>query len=224
MANEKLDIMETIKEGVRYGLKNFLPLLVMVLLYFLTVWIPYLNVGTTIGLYKAVISIGRGEQIDPISIFAKDNFKGLSGFFLLLGLLSMGLSVAFMFMFLPAIVMGIAWGFAIYFFLDKKVSPLKSLQLSYDTTYGNKWRIFAVGIVCAVFIGLICGLLAAIPKAGIVLSMLAAIVCSAIMVAVEGVMYNFFSKKADAILEEKRNRKFCCTPETREETPIETEA
>ena len=93
MATEKLDIMETIKEGVRYGLKNFLPLLVMVILYALTIWIPYLNVGTTIGLYKAVIAVGRGEKLDPTSIFAKENFKGLSGFFLLLGLLYMGITV-----------------------------------------------------------------------------------------------------------------------------------
>ena len=62
MTTEKLDIMETIKEGVRYGLRNFLPLLVMVILYALTFWIPYLNVGTTIGLYKAVIAVGRGGE------------------------------------------------------------------------------------------------------------------------------------------------------------------
>ena len=202
MATEKLDIVKTIGDGIRYGLKNFFPLLLMVILYMVTVWIPYLNVGTTIGLYKAVIGIGRGETIDPTSIFAKENFHNLSGFFLLLGLLYIGTVVAMMFMLIPGIVMGIAWGFAIYFFLDKKVSPLKSLQLSYDTTYGNKWRIFFVGFLTALAIGLVCGLLGAIPKVGGVLAILAAIVCSAIAVAIEGVMYDFFSKKADTILAE----------------------
>lgn len=211
MATEKLDIVKTIGDGIRYGLKNFFPLLLMVILYFVTVWIPYLNVGTTIGLYKAVIGIGRGETIDPTSIFAKENFHNLSGFFLLLGLLYIGTVVAMMFMFIPGIVMGIAWGFAIYFFLDKKVSPLKSLQLSYDTTYGNKWRIFFVEFLTALAIGLVCGLLGAIPKVGGVLAILAAIVCSAIAVAIEGVMYDFFSKKADAILaEHPHGRGRCC--------------
>ncbi|MBR5101029.1 MAG: hypothetical protein IKX34_06990, partial [Bacteroidales bacterium] len=200
MATEKLDIMQTIRDGIRYGLKNFLPLLLMVILYLVTVWIPYLNVGTTIGLYKAVIGIGRGETIDPTAIFAKENFKDLSGFFLLLGLLYIGIMVAFFFMFIPGIVMGIAWGFAIYFFLDKKVSPLKALRLSYDSTYGNKWRIFAVGLLCGILTSIICGLLALIPKAGVVLVILAVFVCTAIIVAIEGVMYDFFSKKADAIL------------------------
>lgn len=206
MATEKLDIVKTIGDGIRYGLKNFFPLLLMVILYIVTVWIPYLNVGTTIGLYKAVIGIGRGETIDPTSIFAKENFHNLSGLFLLLGLLYIGTVVAMMFMIIPGIVMGIAWGFAIYFFLDKKVSPLKSLQLSYDTTYGNKWRIFFVEFLTALAIGLVCGLLGAIPKAGTVLAILGAFLCSAIAVAIEGVMYDFFSKKADAILTEKRER------------------
>ena len=65
MATEKLDIMQTIKDGVQYGLKNFFPLLLMVILYVVTVWIPYLNVGTTIGFYKAIISI-QGEEMDRI--------------------------------------------------------------------------------------------------------------------------------------------------------------
>ena len=203
MATEKLDIMQTIKDGVQYGLKNFFPLLLMVILYVVTVWIPYLNVGTTIGLYKAIISIGRGETIDPTSIFSGENFKNLSGFFLLLGLLYIGTVVATIFMFIPGIVMGVAWSFAVYFFIDKKVSPLKSLQLSYDSTYGNKWRIFFTEFLCAFLVGLVCGILAAIPKVGPVLAGVAVILCCAIVVAVEGVMYDFFSKKADEILNKK---------------------
>ena len=163
MATEKLDIMQTIKDGVRYGLKNFFPLLLMVILYVVTVWIPYLNVGTTIGLYKAIIGIGRGQTIDPTSIFDKENFKNLSGFFLLLGLVYIGTVVAFCFMIIPGIVMGIAWGFAMYFFLDKKVSPLKALQLSYDSTYGNKWRIFAIGIILGIVLSIVSCLLVLIP-------------------------------------------------------------
>ena len=229
MATEKLDIIKTIKDGIQYGLKNFVPLILMVILYLVTVWIPYLNVGTTIGLYKAIIAIGRGEKLDPTSIFDKENFENLSGFFLLMGLTYIGTIVATMFMLIPGIIMGIAWGFAMYFFLDKKVSPLKSLQLSYDTTYGNKWRIFAVTCLLWVAICIVCGILGCIPKVGGVLAVLAAIVCCAIIVAVEGVMYDFFSKKADDILAEKRGGHCCCKDEAPveevvEEEPVKTEA
>ena len=206
MTTEKLDIMQTIKDGVQYGLKNFFPLLLMVLLYVVTVWIPYLNVGTTIGFYKAIIGIGRGETIDPTAIFAKENFSNIGGFFLLTGFIAVGTIAAACFMLLPAYVIGIAWGFAIYFYLDKKVSPLKSLQLSYDTTFGNKWRIFFTELICVLLICVVCGILGAIPKVGGVLALIAALVCSAIVVAIEGVMYDFFSKKADTILAEKRER------------------
>ena len=214
MATEKLDIMQTIKEGVLYGLKNFFPLLLMVILSAVTVWIPYLKIGTTIGLYKAVIGIGRGETIDPTAIFSKENFKNLSGFFLLLGLLYMGITVACFFMFIPGMVMSIAWGFAVYFFLDKKVSPLKSLQLSYDSTFGNKWRIFLVGLICGILICIICGILATIPKVGMVLCGVAVVLSCAIMVAVEGVMYDFFSKKADEILNKKEKEEVIDTVPT----------
>ena len=222
METKKLNITQTIKDGVQYGLKNFFPLLLMVLLYVLTVWIPYLNVGTTIGLYKAIIQIGRGETIDPTAIFAKENFKNLHGFFLLFGLLYIGIVVACCFMFIPGIVMGIAWGFAMYFFLDKKVSPLKALQLSYDSTFGNKWRIFATELLCSILVCIICGALAFIPKVGPVLSAIAAIVCAAIVVAVEGVMYNFFSGIADDILAEKKE--CCCKAEPVEAEEVKTEA
>jgi len=233
MATEKLDIIKTIKDGIQYGLKNFVPLILMVILYLVTVWIPYLNVGTTIGLYKAIIAIGRGEKLDPTSIFDKENFENLSGFFLLMGLTYIGTIIAMMFMLIPGIIMGIAWGFAMYFFLDKKVSPLKSLQLSYDTTYGNKWRIFAVTCLLWVAICIVCGILGCIPKVGGVLAVLAAIVCCAIVVAVEGVMYDFFSKKADDILAEKLGGHCCCKDDAPveevveavvEEEPVKTEA
>ena len=204
MEKQKLDIIQTIKEGIQYGLKNFFPLLLMVLLYILTIWIPYLNVGTTIGLYKAVIQIGRGETIDPTSIFDKNNFKQLHGFFLLFGLLYIGTTVAMLFMIIPGIVMGIAWGFAMYFFLDKKVSPLKALQLSYDSTYGNKWRIFAIGIILGIVLSIVSCLLVLIPKVGGVLAVIVTLVFMAVYVAIEGVMYHFFSKIADGIIEEKK--------------------
>lgn len=205
MATEKLDIVQTIKDGCNLGLKNFFPFLLTVILYVITVWIPYLNVGTTIGLYKSIIALGRGEKIDPVSIFAKENFKPMSGFFLLLGLQGLGTIVAFCFMFIPGIVLGIAWGFAMYFFLDKKISPLKALGLSYDATLGNKWRIFFTGLLCGLILAVVGGLLMLIPRVGIVLYVIAIIVWCVLYYAVFGVMYDFFSKKADAILAERHS-------------------
>lgn len=219
MTTEKLDIMQTIKDGVQYGLKNFLSLLLMVILYVITVWIPYLNVGTTIGLYKAIIGIGRGEVIDPTSIFAQENFKNIGNFFLLQGLVSIGTVAAAAFMFLPAVILAIAWGFAIYLLIDKHISPLKALQLSYDSTFGNKWRIFFLYLLCGIVIAVVTGLFCAIPKVGPALSVIVVILSIAIVVAIEGVMYNFFSKKADDIIAEHRAEHCKCAAPEAEEAP-----
>ena len=199
----KINVVETIKDAFQLAIKNVLPLILLVILYVLTVWIPYLNVGTTVGLYKAVIAMSRGEVVDPMSIFAKENFKFFGNFFLLLGLLSIGTTAAMAFMFVPAIVLSIAWGFATYLLIDKGTSPLKSLTLSYDITLGEKWRIFAIQLLTGALIGLVCGIFALIPKVGFVLVALTVIVGCAYAVAVNALMYKHFAAKADALLAEK---------------------
>ena len=48
--NKKLEIIPTIVDGVQIGLKNFPSLVIASILYVLTLWVPYINVGTTIAM------------------------------------------------------------------------------------------------------------------------------------------------------------------------------
>ena len=201
MSTEKLDIKQTLVEGVQLGISNFVPLLLTVLLYVVTFWIPYLNVGTTIGMYRVIIKMSKGETVEPGSIFAKENFENLGNFFLLMGLMSIGVSAAMAFMFIPAIVIGIAWGFAMYLFLDKNLSPLKALSLSYKVTYGEKWTIFLIELIAALAVCIIAVILGLIPKVGPFLTFVAVLLCAAILVAIEALLYRHFSAKADELLE-----------------------
>ena len=197
----KINVMDTIKDGIQLALKNVLSLILLVILYVLTVWIPYLNVGTTVGLYKAVIAMSRGEVVDPVSIFDKDNFKYFGNMFLLLGFQTVGITAATAFMFVPGIILSIAWGFAMYLLIDKGVSPLKALTASYDITLGEKWRIFAINLLVGLIIGLVSGLFTLIPKVGFVFTILVVIVGCALAVAVEALMYRHFADKYDAMKE-----------------------
>ncbi len=197
----KINVMDTIKDGIQLALKNVLSLILLVILYVLTVWIPYLNVGTTVGLYKAVIAMSRGEVVDPVSIFDKDNFKFFGNMFLLLGFQTVGITAATAFMFVPGIILSIAWGFAMYLLIDKGVSPLKALTASYDITLGEKWRIFAINLLVGLIIGLVSGLFTLIPKVGFVFTILVVIVGCALAVAVEALMYRHFADKYDAMKE-----------------------
>ena len=216
MATQKLQVIPTIKAGIIYGLKNIPSLLGMVILYVLTVWIPYLNVGTTIGLQKAIIKIGRGEVINPLDIFAKENRQNLGDYFLLMGLMSMGIAGATAFMFIPGLVVSLAWGFAMYFFLDKGLSPTKALKVSYKSTDGEKWAIFWVVLLACMLFSIVGGLLfglSGIKYVGWLFAILGVavyLIMFADLVAIEGIMYAHFSEKADEIFADKIAAKEAC--------------
>lgn len=192
---EKLNIIDTLKEGVICAFGNFVSLLIAVVLYMLTMWIPYLNVGTTVGLVKFVIGMSRGEAMDPLMLFKKENFDNLGNLFLFLGLEVMGIAAASFFMLIPAFVLGIAWSFALYFLVDRNMRPIEALEFSYKATNGEKWRIFAVVLLLVIAIAVVCGLLGSIPKVGPFLSLVASIFCAVVCVAVESVMFKHFSGK-----------------------------
>ena len=200
MATKKLELIPTMTEGCMLGIKNFVSLLLTVILYGLTAWIPWLNVGTTIGLYRIIIDMTKGKVINPTSIFDKDNFTNLGNFFLLLAIMTIGISAACLFMFVPGIIMGIAWGFAIYLLIEKKVSPLQALALSDKATYGEKWIIFGIQIVFWIAVGIVSGIFALIPKVGGIFAAIVMILALAIYVAIEAVMYRHFADKAEEIL------------------------
>jgi len=193
----KLNFQKTLTDGVNLGIKNIANLLLMAFLFLITFWIPYLNVGTTIGFYKNIIALSKGEDVVPMSIFSRDNYKNLGDFFLLFGLQTAGIGAAAAFLLFPAIVVSLAWQFAMYFFLDKGTSPLKSLSLSYDATLGDKWTLFFVYLACSILTGLIVGLFAAIPKVGGILAFLALIAFVAIIIGIEATLYKYFSSKIE---------------------------
>ncbi len=204
MATQKLQIKQTIMDGVQYGLKNVASLLLMVVLYILTFWIPYLNVGTTIGVYKSIIKIGRGEIINPLAIFDKENFNvNLGELFLLVGFMTMGISAAMMFMFIPGIVIGIAWSMAVYFFIDKGLAPHKALKVSYKVTDGEKWTIFWIVLIVSACFSIIGSLFMLIPKVGWLFYVIIMIAMAAVLIAIEGVIYKHFSDKADEMFADK---------------------
>ena len=190
---EKLNFKQTIVDAFNVGFANIVNLLLTALLWIITVWIPYLNVGTTIGFYKIIIALSKGEEIKPTSIFSKENYKGLGDFFLLFGLQTAG-TIAAALLFIAPIV-GLAWGFAFYFLIDKKVSPLKALGLSYDTTCGEKWTLFFLYLVFSIILSVATSLLALVPYIGWILVLAAVIAFVAVVMGLQAVLYKHFSAK-----------------------------
>lgn len=157
---KKLNIMATIKDGLSIALVNYLSLIITVVLYLLTIWIPYLNVGTTIAMESLPAEMAKGKMINPLFIFDGKFRKNMGEFFILMSLMSGAIAVGFMFMFVPGIVISIAWAFAAVLFVDKDMSALDCLRESNRLTYGNKWRIFGAEFLLAFAIGILAAIIA----------------------------------------------------------------
>jgi len=142
---KKLEVIATIKDGVEIGIKNIGPILVNLILWILTVWIPYLNVGTTIGLVIGVVSkASKGEAIPFTEIFDAKYRKYMGEYFLTCGLAGVGIGVGIVFGVIPGIVIGLAWCFAALLAIDKGKNPAEAITLSNNITYGNKGRMFGI--------------------------------------------------------------------------------
>lgn len=53
--------MGVLSEGISLGIKNAVSLLVATVLWIVTIWIPYLNVGTTIAMTTIPIELSKGK-------------------------------------------------------------------------------------------------------------------------------------------------------------------
>ncbi|MDR1099507.1 MAG: hypothetical protein LBL28_03415 [Treponema sp.] len=151
---KKLAVAPTIKDGIAIGAKNLGPILVNVLLWVLTVWIPYLNVGTTIGLMVGIVTkASKGEPIGMTDIFDPTYRKYMGEYFISSGLIGMGVTAGILFGIIPGIVISLAWSLTLLLVIDKGKNPIEAISISNNCTYGYKWSM--VGIYLLVGIGFI---------------------------------------------------------------------
>lgn len=131
-----------ISNGFSLGFKNLFPLLGSFILWAVTIWIPYINVGTTVGLYGLVVKMSRGERFGVGEIFSKKYRRIFPEFFLLLGLVSTAVSLGVFFVFIPGVIISLVWYLSYYLLIDKDMGIIESLKASNKATYGFKWEIF----------------------------------------------------------------------------------
>ena len=157
----KLDFSTTLKEAISIGLKNAPSVIAAVVLWLITIWVPYINVGTTIAITMLPTQLAKGKIINPLSIFESKYRRYMGEYFITMGLMVFPILIGFIFMFVPAIVLSIAWSLSYYFLIEKGKNPIQAIKASNDATYGSKWIMFAVKLV----VGIIAGILLAIFQA-----------------------------------------------------------
>jgi len=160
--NQKLNIIATIKDGLAIALVNYLSLVAAAALYVLTIWIPYLNVGTTIAMCSLPAEMAKGSILNPLFIFDGQYRRNMGEFFILYALMSGAIGVGFLFGIIPGLVISVAWSFATVLFVDKGMNALESLRESNRITYGNKWRIFGAEFLVCVCLSVAVSLISAI--------------------------------------------------------------
>jgi len=186
MSEKTLTLGDIVSNAFAKGMANLVPLVVNVVLWALTVWIPYLNVGTTIGLFVGVITkISKDEPLSMTEIFNPDYRKKMGNFFLVSALASMGISIGFMFFVIPGMVISIAWSLATLLVIDKNMGAIEAIKTSNDLTYGKKWIIFgatfAIGLIVVVagaILGWIGTLIPAISFIGVYVVGFSAYICA----------------------------------------------
>jgi heme/copper-type cytochrome/quinol oxidase subunit 4 len=186
---KKLDIKEVLTEGVGIGIKNIVSLVLATILYVITVWIPYLNVGTTIAMCSIPVELSKGNIINPTFIFDAKFRKNMGEFFILIGLEAMAMIPAFLMGIIPGIVLSYAWAIAILLFIDKDVHALDALRKSNELTYGNKWRMFFIGLILSIALSIVTAILGLIPAVGGILSVIVMILYYPIQLGCNAVIY-----------------------------------
>ncbi|MBN2436473.1 MAG: hypothetical protein JXK07_14525 [Spirochaetes bacterium] len=159
----ELTVGSLVQNSIKKGIKYVGPLVVNVLLYFITFLVPYLNVGTTIGLWFGIpAKMARDEEISFTEIFDAKYRKNMGEIFLTMGLVYMGVLAGFIFMIIPGYVIMIAWMLALILVADKEYTPLDAIKKSNNITYGKKWTIFFGMIVLQVVVWIVVGILVTI--------------------------------------------------------------
>lgn len=146
----KITVGGVLSEGINIGIKNAVSMLGATVLWLLTIWIPYLNVGTTIAITTIPIELSKGKVISPLFIFDGKYRQFMGEYFTLIGLMYLAIIPAMFFMLIPGIIISIGWSLAIYILLDKGVAPGEAMIRSNKATHGYKWTIFGVSCVLAV--------------------------------------------------------------------------
>ena len=145
--HKKITVTGVLSEGIGLGIKNAVSMLGATVLWLLTIWIPYLNVGTTIAMNTIPIELSKGKVISPLFIFDGKYRKYMGEYFTLIGLMYLAIIPALFFMIIPGIIISIGWSLAIYILLDKGVAPGEAMIRSNKATYGYKWTIFGVSFL-----------------------------------------------------------------------------
>lgn len=138
----ELTVSDIVSNGYRIGMANYLSLFAAMVLWALTFWIPYINVGTTIALMTLPIAMSEGRTISPLEIFDSRYRQFMGEMFIQGGLKAIGTLMGFYFLVIPGLVLKFSWYLSELLLVDKQMNPTEVLSESNKRMAGHKWTVF----------------------------------------------------------------------------------
>lgn len=189
-ATNKITYVGVLSEGLTISVKNIASIAGAVVLWLLTIWVPYINVGTTIAIQTMPVELSKGKVISPLFIFDEKYRKYMGEYFTLTGLICMSVFPALLFMLVPGIIISIGWSLAYYILVDKGVAPGEALVRSNNATSGYKWIIFGINVTIGIIFMILAKIFGLIPGTfGTIMILIAFIAVSVYALSCSAVMY-----------------------------------
>lgn len=204
---EKLQFVPSLKDAFAIGVKNLVPIVLSVLLWLVTVWIPYVNVGTTIALATLPVKLSKGEMISPMFIFDSEYRHCMGEYFILQALISSAVSVACLFLLIPAVVLSFSWMLAVYLLVGKKNWAL-CLSESNRLMMGYKFKAFCLKFAVSLALLVVSYVLFSMFDAmadllGVLVVLLCVLAGVCVMLSVDAVIYRELVLSEDKVEEAK---------------------
>lgn len=189
-ATNKITYVGVLSEGLTISVKNIASIAGAVVLWLLTIWVPYINVGTTIAIQTMPVELSKGKVISPLFIFDEKYRKYMGEYFTLTGLICMSVFPALLFMLVPGIIISIGWSLSYYILVDKGVAPGEALVRSNNATSGYKWIIFGINVTIGIIFMILAKIFGLIPGTfGTIMILIAFIAVSVYALSCSAVMY-----------------------------------
>lgn len=138
-----IDLGTAITTPIKMAFRNFGWMLLLLLVYAVSLLIPYINIGTTIAMLNLPSELAHNRRIHVGYIFDA-RFRKYMGEYLILGgsVILPVLILSIPFLGIPVLILSYSWSFAPLLLVDKEVNYSEALTLSSKLTMGHKMTMF----------------------------------------------------------------------------------
>lgn len=153
----KIPFKEAFTETFTIINRNIGWLFLTVLLYMVTSWVPYINIGTTIAIVNLPGALARKERIKPTHIFDAKYRKYMGEYISLWGNMILVFFASIPFGGIPLLVLSMSWSFAPLLLVDKEINSSEAMMQSSKYTYGHKFQMWLLekAANCSFVVGVI---------------------------------------------------------------------